>query len=158
MHFSFALAILLVARGFNITAYALASSDISRGPLQRPSTLGSGLDVRLSGQAIRRLGSIQRCQIPSGTPSSPSSTTSPSATDDENNDTSNMTVVDYKSWETQTATACDKAVRALNGKSLSLSGNHRLLQSTLLRQLHRRLPGRSAALSGHPRSRSMGRH
>lgn len=83
-------------------------------PLLRRHLRGGNLVEDVNAKVDRYLSDLHRRQAPSSSPSAPAPSTIGSP--------SNNSTIDSKSWEAQTATACEKAVKALNGVTVSESG------------------------------------
>jgi hypothetical protein len=101
-----------------VNAYANAQTPPSViagvDPLLRRHLRGGDLVEHVNAKVERYLSGLHRRQAPSSSPSAPTPSTTGSP--------SNNSTTDPKSWEVQTAKACEKAVKALNGVTVSESG------------------------------------
>lgn len=97
-----------------VAAHALPSAHAAVGSLHRLHQRRGGVDSQLRRDAGRLLSSLERRQSEIVDPSAPSSSGVPSS--------SKNSTVDPNIWDAQTASACERAIRALDGKTLSSSG------------------------------------
>ncbi|KAI9788067.1 MAG: hypothetical protein M1816_007279 [Peltula sp. TS41687] len=106
--------------GFQLQVYAYTHDNAAPGvlvgvdPILRRHRLSGNLIARVQADADRYLNDLQRRQAPATSPSAPAPSTRGS--------TGGNSTTKLQSWDAQTAAACEKAVKALNGVTLSESG------------------------------------
>lgn len=108
----------LLGLQLHVQAYSHAHAPpgvlVGVDPLSRRHRRSGTLGAHVHAEADRYLNDLHRRQAPSSSPSAPAPSTMGS--------TGNNSTTKPKSWDAQTAAACEKAVKALNGVTVSESG------------------------------------